>query len=540
MNKRIGLLRLQALTSVFSIAFLFPFGLEAQAGLFSKDDPAKTADSSAPAPAAAILGGVTSFSPIVKKVAPGVVTIFTTKNVKETATPFFPFGNDPFFRQFFGNQMPGGDGQGQGQGQGQNAPQTRVRKQKGLGSGVIISADGYIVTNFHVVGVADEIKVAINDDTKKEYDAKVIGKDEATDIALIKVDAKNLPVIELADSDKVEVGDVVLAIGNPFGVGKTVTMGIVSALGRDLSKIDGTSHLEDFIQTDAAINPGNSGGPLVDLQGRMIGLNTAIVSGGGGNVGIGFAIPSNIVAAIRDSLQKQGHVTRGFLGVVTKELTPDLAKKLGIDDGTGVLVTEVEPGSAADDAKVLPGDVIVEFDGKKIADYRTLRLAVTGTAPGKKASLKVIRDGKSKTLTVTLKELTAKAMAGADKGDNGTPADDAAPSASQKLFPGVDIADFDDDARRQFSAIHYPDTIKNGAVVLAVSDDSPAARGDGKDGLAPGDVILEVDKKPVRSAKEALAAAQAAKGSKDGILVRVWSRGIPNYLVIKPDASGGN
>ncbi len=508
-------------------------GVPLQAGLFSKDDPAKSADASTATALASIdpvatdkaiaLLGTASFSPIVKKIAPAVVTIFTTKNVKDTPQAAFPFANDPFFRQFFGQQQPGGDSQNP------QAPQPRVRKQKGLGSGVILTADGYIITNYHVVGVADEIKVALNDDTKKEYDAKVIGKDELTDIALVKIDAKNLPVIELADSDKVEVGDVALAIGNPFGVGRTVTMGIISAIGRDLGRIDGTSHLEDFIQTDAAINPGNSGGPLVDLQGRMIGLNTAIVSGGGGNVGIGFAIPSNIVSTVRESLQKQGHVTRGFLGVATNEVTPDLAKKLGIDEGGGVVVTDITPGSAADEAKIAPGDVITEFNGKKVSDYRSLRLAVTSTLPGKKVSLKVMRDGKEKSLSVTLKEQGPAPTA--DKGDNGT-APDSTPAATQKFLPGVEIDDFDDDAKRQFSAIRYPDALK-GVIVTSVADDSPAAPGDGKKGLAPGDVILEIERKEVHSVKEALAAVKSAKSSKDGILLRVWSRGVPNYLVVK-------
>ncbi|SDT85984.1 serine protease Do [Verrucomicrobium sp. GAS474] len=505
--------------------------LPVHAGLFSKDDPAKTSDA-ASTPVAVVdptagktvaLLGTTSFSPIVKKVAPAVVTIFTTKNVKEAPAQMNPFANDPFFRQFFGNQNPGGEGQPGG-------PQAKVRKQKGLGSGVIVSTDGYIVTNFHVVGVADEIKVALGEDTKKEYDAKVIGKDEATDIALIKIDAKNLPVADLADSDKVEVGDIALAIGNPFGVGKTVTMGIVSAIGRDLSRIDGGNHLEDFIQTDASINPGNSGGPLVDLQGRMIGLNTAIVSGGGGNVGIGFAIPSNIVATVRDSLLKQGHVTRGFLGVETNELTPEVAKKLSIEDRSGVIVASISPNSAAEEAKIVPGDVIVEFDGRKVSDFRSLRLAVTGTPPGKKVSMKVLRDGKEKSLTVVLKE--QKPTASNDRPDNGG-GSDAAPAATQKFFAGVEIDDFDDDARRNFSAIHYPDTIKNGAIVVSVADDSPAAPSDGKQGLVPGDVILQVEKKDVRSAREAIEAAKSAKGSKDGVLLRVWSRGIPKYLVLK-------
>ncbi|HEY8965769.1 MAG TPA: Do family serine endopeptidase [Candidatus Methylacidiphilales bacterium] len=523
---RVGFLGLAALS-------LAATSLPLHAGLFSKDEPAKTSDAASTAPPAAdaaaskgaALVATPSFAPIVKKVAPAVVTISTTKNVKEAPMAAFPFANDPFFRQFFGGQIPGN-----GDGGGANGAQPKVRKQRGLGSGAILTPDGYIITNYHVVGVADEIKVSVNEDTKKEYDAKVIGKDEATDLALIKIDAKNLPTIELADSDKVEVGDVVLAIGNPFGVGKTVTMGIVSALGRDISAIDPTAHIEDFIQTDASINPGNSGGPLVDYQGRMIGLNTAIASTTGSNAGIGFAIPSNVVASVRDALQKQGHITRGYLGVKMSDLTPDVAKELKVDDGA--LVGEVVPGSAADEAKIEPGDVITEFNGRHVSDNRTLSRIVKETPPGKKVPVKVIRDGKEKALSVTLKELTDKAIAGATgNGDDNNGSDSQGQAANQKFLPGVEIDDFDDDARKAFSAIRYPAALK-GAVVTSVADDSPAAPGEGKPGLQPGDVILEAQHKDVRSAKEALAAVKGVKGN---VLLRVWSRGGPKFVVVKAD-----
>ena len=321
-----------------------------------------------------------SFSPVVKKVAPSVVNVFTTKTVRNPMPEITPFFDDPFFRRFFGS--PFGDNEGR--------RQPRTFKERSLGSGVIVTKDGYILTNNHVVDGADEIKVA-RDKDKKQFTAKVVGRDPRTDIAVLKIDAKDLPFITFADSDKIDVGDVVLALGNPFGIGQTVTMGIVSATGRGGMGIE---DYEDFIQTDAAINPGNSGGALVDAEGRLIGLNTAILSRSGGNQGVGFAIPANLARSVMDQLIEKGKIERGFLGVGIKDLTPELARQFKAPDNAGgALVTQLEDRSAAAEAGVQSGDVIIELNGTPVKDRRNLQLMVGRLSPGDKVSLKVLRDG---------------------------------------------------------------------------------------------------------------------------------------------------
>src|SRR6266540_5522416 len=293
-----------------------------------------------------------SFSPVVKKVAPSVVNVFTTKTVRNPWPEVTPFFDDPFFRRFFG--QPFGDNEGR--------RQPRTFKERSLGSGVIVTRDGYLLTNNHVVDGADEIKAA-RDKDKKQFTARVVGRDPKTDIAVLKIDAKDLPFITFADSDKLEVGDVVLALGNPFGIGQTVTMGIVSATGRGGMNIE---DYEDFIQTDAAINPGNSGGALVDAEGRLIGINTAILSRTGGNQGIGFAIPVNLARDVMNSLVTDGKVTRGYFGVMIQDLTPALARKLDLKQRNGALVGDVVPKSPADKAGIQSGDVVTELDGKPV------------------------------------------------------------------------------------------------------------------------------------------------------------------------------
>src|SRR6266852_5171026 len=324
-----------------------------------------------------------SFAPVVKRVAPSVVNVFTTKTVKNPYPEMMPFFDDPFFRRFFGEPF-GGE---------QPRRQPRKFKERSLGSGVIVSKDGYILTNNHVVDGADEVKVSLAKD-KKEYSAKIAGRDSKTDIAILKIDAKDLPFVTFADSDKIEVGDVVLALGNPFGIGQTVTMGIVSAIGRGGMHIE---DYEDFIQTDAAINPGNSGGALVDAEGRLIGINTAILSRSGGNQGIGFAIPANLARDVMGNLVKDGHVTRGYLGVIIQDVTPALAKEFKLKENSGALVGDVTPDSPAEKAGLKTGDIITEFDGKKVTDSRHLKLEVARVQPGHTASVKVLRDGSTKT-----------------------------------------------------------------------------------------------------------------------------------------------
>jgi serine protease Do len=367
-----------------------------------------------------------SFAPVVKKVSPSVVNIYTAKMVRENPV-MSPLLDDPFFRQFFGVPF-------------ENVP--RERREKALGSGVIVSEDGYILTNNHVVDGADEVKVALADD-KTVYDAKVIGTDPQTDIAVIKVDARKLPAISITDSDLLEVGDTVLAIGNPFGVGQTVTTGIVSAKGRGGM---GIVDYEDFIQTDASINPGNSGGALVDIEGRLVGINQSIISRSGGNQGIGFAVPINLARYVMEHIISDGKVTRGYLGVTIQPMTPELAKEFKPPENTGALVGDVTPHSPAADAGLKEGDVIVEFNNKKVTDSRHLRLMAAQTAPGTKVPVKILRDGKEQTFTVKLGELPTEGLAKAggrpDGLRRGTQAD---------ALDGVIVENLDARYRRQFT-----------------------------------------------------------------------------------------
>ncbi len=327
----------------------------------------------------------TSFAPIIKKVAPTVVNVYSTKLVKE-GPRMIPFLDDPLFRRFFGDDF--GDDSRDGR-------RPRAREEQSLGSGVIISEDGYILTNNHVVDGADEIK-AVLADGKKEFEAKVVGTDPQPDVAVLKVQGRSLPAITVADSDQLEVGDVVIAIGNPFGVGQTVTMGIVSATGRGVG-ILGRAGYEDFIQTDASINPGNSGGALVDAEGRLVGLNTAILSRSGGSQGVGFAVPANLARFVMDRIVKDGKVVRGQLGVWIQPVTPELAKEFNLPaDQSGALISQVLPKSPAEEAGLKEGDVVIEFNGKKVTDSRQLRLMVAQCPPKTKVTLRVLRDGKEK------------------------------------------------------------------------------------------------------------------------------------------------
>ncbi len=458
---------------------------------FAFSQKAKTESFNAPPvderPIARELGGHTSFAPVVKRVTPGVVKVVVTMKAHNTAFD----GSSPmddFLRRFFGDQF-----------QGRLPQPDMMPRQEGLGSGVIVTKDGYILTNNHVVDGADEVKVTLQD--RREFTAKVVGRDPQTDIAVIKIDAKDLPVVPMADSDKVEVGDVVLAIGNPFGIGQTVTTGIVSATGRG-----GTVGLdyEDFIQTDAAINPGNSGGALVDADGRLIGINTAILSRSGGNQGIGFAVPSDLARDVMDSLITEGHVTRGYLGVGIQDLNPALAKKFDLKDTKGVLIGDVVPKGPADKAGLESGDVVTEFNGKAVTDIRHLKLQVARTQPGATVPIKILRDGTPKTIEVTVKELpgTREVVRNQKPAaeDNGT-------------LNGVSVADLDRRTRQQFD---IPSTIK-GVVVTEVAPNSAAAEA----GLKPGDVIQEINRKPVASADEAVRMTEKATDKVS--LLRVWS-----------------
>ena len=445
--------------------------------------------------------GRSSFAPVIKKVSSSVVKVSVTIKAQKTG---FSEGADPndLLRRFFGQQPWGRTPRGN----------FGTPRQEGVGSGVIVTKDGYILTNNHVVDGADEVKVALQDG--REFAAKVIGRDPKSDVAVIKIDAKDLPAMAMADSDKVEVGDVVLAIGNPFGIGQTVTTGIVSAKDRGNMGLD----YEDFIQTDAAINPGNSGGALVDADGRLIGINTMILSRTGGNQGIGFAIPINLAHDVMGSLVKDGHVTRGYLGVMIQDLTPALAAEFKVKETGGALVGDVTPEGPAEKAGLKSGDLIVEYNSKKVTDSRHLKLDVARTTPGETVAVKVLRDGATKTLNVHVKEMPgAEKLAKADSKakDTGT-------------LNGVGVADLDNNTRQQFEV---PEKVQ-GAIVTQVEPDSAAAEA----GLKPGDVILEINRKPVKTAEQAVQMTESA--SDKTTLLRVWRAGGSHFMVVDESKAG--
>ena len=337
-----------------------------------------------PATGAAVPG--VSYADVVSRVSPAVITIHSESRAR--APQQFPFMDDPMFREFF-DQRP--------------APQPQPnRRRSGLGSGVIISTDGYILTNHHVIDGAEQIKVDLNDN--RTLDARLVGSDPPSDLAVLKIDATNLPVVALGDSDKVRVGDVVLAIGNPLGIGQTVTMGIISAKGRQTG-LQGSGSFEDFLQTDAPINQGNSGGALVSTNSELIGINSQILSPSGGSIGIGFAIPSNMARTITDTLVKTGKVRRGQLGITVVRAGSQPAKDIGIDAAKGVGVTLVQPGSGADQAGLKKGDVITAFNGTEVTDPNVFRNVVASTAPGSVVTLNVLRDGRELQLRATLGEV---------------------------------------------------------------------------------------------------------------------------------------
>jgi serine protease Do len=402
--------------------------------------------------------------------------------------------------------------------------QPRERQARGLGSGVILSPNGYILTANHVIEGADEVKIGLPV-SDKQYDARVIGGDPLTDIAVLKVDADQpFPAAVLGDSDKLQVGDMSLAVGNPFGVGQTVTLGIISALGRGGM---GISAYENFIQTDAAINPGNSGGALVDVEGRLIGINTAIMSRSGGFQGVGFAVPINMARGVMDQLIKTGKVSRGYLGISIQPLTDELAKEFGLpNESSGVLVGGVMPKGAADKAGVEDGDVILEVNGKNVPDPRTLQLIISQTPPNSKVSLKILRtepgDAKpvQKNLSVTLAELPRNAF-----GAPGSPEDEDSEGRAQiDALDGVEVADLDAQTRRRFS---IPQSVR-GALVVNVDTGSNAA----ESGLTPGDVIIEINRQAVHDADEAVEMSNKAAGGR--LLLRIYSprAGGTRYLVV--------
>jgi serine protease Do/serine protease DegQ len=423
-------------------------------------------------------GVIMSYADVLEPVEKEVVSIDSTRTVHEHVQA------NPLLRQFFGD-IP---------------DQDRESKEMGLGSGVIVSPDGYILTNNHVVADADELTVEFADGRK--FPAKVVGADPKTDIAVVKIEATGLMAVTFADSDKLRVGDVVFAVGNPLGVGETVTMGIVSAKGRNkLGILDDDEKgpgYEDFIQTDAAINMGNSGGALVDAKGRFVGINSAIVSPSRGNIGIGFAVPVNMAANIMRSLIETGTVTRGFLGVKGDPVTPDIAEQVHLPkDANGVIVNTTEVGSPADKAGVKVGDVIVSVDGKQIHDQDELRLIISQMAPGTKITLDTARDGKPMVLSVTLAQFAEK---------------------PNELLKGVEFAKLTDEVRR-----HYGIDARIVGLIVAKVDEKSAYAED----LPQGAVVVEINRSPVSD-------IDAAKGllHPGHNLMLVYYQGYQRYLVV--------
>ena len=478
---------LSAITGALLVTAVFHYTL------WGKETPPNIAVSTAPINRDAKLG--TSFAPVIRKAAPSVVNIFSSRLVRQQQM-HNPLLDDPMFRQFFGGRVPRS---------GLDDQPAHPRKEQSLGAGVIVSPNGYILTANHVVEGADEVKVAIADN-KAQYTARVIGTDPQTDVAVLKIEASGLPAITLADSEQLEVGDVVLAIGNPFGIGQTVTMGIVSALGRSGLGFNG---YENFIQTDAAINQGNSGGALVDAEGRLVGINTAIISRTGGNQGIGFAVPITMARHVMERLISGGKVTRGYLGVSPQDLTAGLAEHFNLPDQNGVLVGDVMPGTPAEKAGIKSGDIILAFNGKPVLDAHSLILAVSQSAPGSLASVKLLRNGQTKTLSVTLGQLPESASAKDGDQDN---SDNS--SSSTDALDGVTVADVDADVRAE---LKLPENI-NGAVVVSVDADSNSAEA----ALLKGDVILQINDHPVANARDAVKFCRQARAGK--IFLKIWRR----------------
>jgi Do/DeqQ family serine protease len=412
--------------------------------------------------------------------------------------------DDPFFRDFFGQRMP----------QGQQQPRTQI--QRGLGSGVIVSADGYIVTNHHVVDGAEEITVEMTD--KRSFPAKLVGSDPPSDLAVLKIDGKELPTLTLGDSDRVRVGDIVLAIGNPLGVGQTVTSGIISAKGRRTGLSDGS--FEDFLQTDAAINQGNSGGALLSTNGELIGINSQILSPSGGNIGIGFAIPANMARTVVEQLISKGAVRRGQLGVVVQEVTADIAASIGLKEARGVIVSRVQEGSAASRAGLKQGDVITSVNGSAVNDPNTLRNTVAGTAPGTEVTLSVWREGREQEIRVSLGELVAGATQGGGREDSG-----GGDEGRERGKLGVGVTPLTPELAAR---MELPEGAA-GLVVTSVEPTGPAADA----GLRQGDLIEQANRQPMRSIED-LRAAIKQSGERPLLLLINRPRAGTIFVTVRP------
>ncbi|MDO8544916.1 MAG: Do family serine endopeptidase [Opitutaceae bacterium] len=418
-------------------------------------------------------GMVASYADVVEPVQKAVVSIYSSKEIRQQLQM------NPLFRQLFPDMSD-----------------ERRSRQEGLGSGVIVSPDGYILTNNHVIEGADELKISLADG--RDFIAKVVGSDPKTDIAVVRIEADQLPFVTLADSDKLRVGDVVFAVGNPLGIGQTVTMGIVSAKNRNVRILEDVGGYEDFIQTDAAINMGNSGGALIDARGRLVGVNSAIISPSRGNIGIGLAVPINLAAWIMNSLIESGTVARGYLGVSTDPVTPDVAEQLGLPKDTrGVVITDIVPDKAAEKAGLKRTDVVIAINDHSVSSVEELRLLVAQMIPGSVAKIKVVRDGKERTMEVKL-----------DRYDD----------RPDELFAGVNVKPLTAEDRRRLQI----DSRVMGLLVTDVADDSPY-----REQLPPNAVIMEIGRQPVPDLSSARALIAPGRN-----LLAIYYRGNVRFHVI--------
>jgi serine protease Do len=437
--------------------------------------------------------GTDSYAPVVAKVAPAVVTVRSERRAR-VAQQRLPFLDDPRFREFFGDRF------------GEDPTPRPQPRQGGLGSGVIVNHDGYILTNNHVVAGADTVRVELTD--RRVFEARIVGSDEPSDLAVLKIEASQLPVVPLGDSESVNVGDVVLALGNPMGVGQTVTMGIISAKGRATGLGDGS--FEDFLQTDAPINTGNSGGALVNTRGELVGINSQILSPSGGNIGIGFSIPVNMARTVMDALIKDGEVRRGRLGVTVQPVTSELAASLKLAKVAGALVNDVQPGSAAARADIRPGDAIVAINGQDVADSNSLRNRIAQLGPDAPVELTIVRNGATRTVKATLEALPSNSTASARPT---SPADERS--------AGLAVEPLTAQRARQMGLGD-----ESGLIVTGVDPNGPAAEA----GIRTGDVIRQVDGQALTTAEDL---RRALSGGERPALV-LLRRGEQNVFVPLP------
>jgi serine protease Do len=454
----------------------------------------------------AIAGGRDSYADIVNIAAPAVVTVRVSGRARVSPTGFQgdPGNQDDLLRRFFGDRF--------GQRQGPRGPQMPQRspRQRGLGSGVMVTTDGYILTNNHVVDGSDDIKVDLTDD--RTLSAKVVGTDKASDLALLKVSGTDFKALPLGNSDNVQVGDVVLAVGNPMGIGQTVTMGIISAKGRSTGPGDGS--YEDFLQTDAPINHGNSGGALVNMKGELVGINSQILSNTDGNIGIGFSIPVNMAKSVMDQLRTKGKVTRAQLGVTVQQVTSDMAQNLGLKHAGGAIVSSVTPASAAEHAGVKQGDVIESFNGQQVHDFNSLRNRVAAAGPGSTADLTIVRDGAEKHLSVKLDEANPEKVARGGDGE---------PDSTDKASLGVSVAPITPEMASRLGA-----KSAQGLVVQNVDPDGRAADA----GIQAGDVIEAVNRQPVKTVEDLRGALK--RTADKPVLLLINRQGNNIFVTVKP------